>query len=120
MREENEADGLEDQEMTVQETIKQLKCDMELITFNPNNGEVIPVECLNDLNRATYEADKMAISALEKQIPKKPSYEGDGYADGKMVYDTWICPCCATRYEVDYDEYDYCPECGQRIDWSEI
>ena len=106
--------------MTVQEAIEQLKCDMELITFNPINGETIPVECLNDLSRAAYEADKIAISALEKQIPKKPSYEGDGYADGEMVYDTWICPCCDTRYEVDYDEYDYCPECGQGIDWSDI
>ena len=22
--------------------------------------------------------------------------------------------------EVDYDEYDYCPNCGQRIDWAEV
>ena len=30
------------------------------------------------------------------------------------------CPFCGSRaYEVDYDEYDYCPNCGQRIDWSE-
>lgn len=21
--------------------------------------------------------------------------------------------------EVDYDEYDFCPNCGQAIDWSE-
>lgn len=52
--------------MTEQEAIEQLKCDMGLITFNPDNGENISVECLNDLNRATYEADKIAISALEE------------------------------------------------------
>nr|DAF27526.1 MAG TPA: DNA REPAIR HELICASE RAD25, SSL2, PRE-INITIATION COMPLEX, RNA POLYMERASE.0A [Caudoviricetes sp.] len=23
------------------------------------------------------------------------------------------------RYEVDYDDYDYCPNCGQRIDWRD-
>ena len=28
--------------------------------------------------------------AVEKQKAKKPDYEGDGYADGHMVYDTWI------------------------------
>ena len=39
--------------------------------------------------------------------------------DGNLVYDTWICPCCEKHYEVDYEEYDYCPFCGQRIDWSE-
>lgn len=62
----------------------------------------------------------MAIQALEKQIPKKPTYEGDGYApDGTFIYDTWICPCCDERYEVDYDDYAYCPNCGQKIDWSD-
>lgn len=58
-------------------------------------------------------------AAVEKEKPKKPDYEGDGYADGHMVYDTWVCPCCETRYEVDYDDYKYCPNCGQAIDWSE-
>ena len=62
----------------------------------------------------------MAIKALEKWTPKKPTYEGDGYApDGTLVYDTWICPCCNKRYEVDYDDYDYCPDCGQKLDWSD-
>ena len=65
------------------------------------------------------EALGMAIQALEKQISKKPTYEGDGYADGHLVYDTWICPCCEKRYEVDYDNYDYCPNCGQKLDWSD-
>ena len=65
------------------------------------------------------EACKMAIKALEKHIPRKPDLEGDGYADWHLVYDTWICPCCEKHYEVDYDDYDYCPNCGQAIDWSE-
>lgn len=25
-----------------------------------------------------------------------------------------------TAYELDYDKYEYCPNCGQRIDWSDI
>lgn len=51
----------------------------------------------------------------ERDTEKIPDYEGDGYADGHMVYDTWICPNCGERYEVDYDVYDFCPRCGQRI-----
>ena len=51
--------------------------------------------------------------AVGKQKPKMPDYEGDGYADGEMVYDTWICPNCGKKYEVDYDDYKYCPNCGQ-------
>ena len=58
-------------------------------------------------------------AAVEKQTAKKPDYEGDGYSDGQLVYDTWICPCCGQHYEVDYDRYDYCPDCGQHIDWSD-
>ena len=54
--------------------------------------------------------------AVAKQKPKVPDYEGDGYADGYMVYDTWICPNCGKKYEVDYDDYKHCPECGQAID----
>ena len=66
-----------------------------------------------------HEAVSVAIEALEKQIPKKPDYEGDGYWNGELVYDTWICPHCEKKYEVDYEEYDFCPNCGQAIDWSE-
>lgn len=58
--------------------------------------------------------------AKEKQIPQTPCIEGDGYADGHLVYDTWICPNCEEHYEIDYDDYDYCPKCGQAINKSVI
>lgn len=58
-------------------------------------------------------------AAMKKQTAKKPDYEGDGYSDGQLVYDTWICPSCGKRYEVFYDDYDYCPNCGQHIDWRD-
>lgn len=61
---------------------------------------------------------KSLLEAGEKQKAKRPDYEGDGYSDGHLVYDTWICPCCGKHYEVDYDDYDFCPACGQHIDWS--
>lgn len=61
----------------------------------------------------------LAFHAIEKQIPKKPDYEGGGYGyDGEIIYDTWICPTCGEHYEMDYAEYDFCPNCGQAIDWS--
>lgn len=62
---------------------------------------------------------KSLLEAGEKQKAKKPDYEGDGYSDGHLVYDTWICPCCGKHYEIDYDDYDFCPACGQCIDWSD-
>lgn len=63
---------------------------------------------------------KAAIEALEKRIPQKPMLEGDGYWNGKPVYDTWICPSCGESYEVEFEKYDYCPKCGQAIDFSEV
>ena len=51
-------------------------------------------EYLTDMKICDGEEMDIAINALEKQIPKKPNIEGDGYAYGQLVYDTWICPCC--------------------------
>lgn len=62
----------------------------------------------------------ISIKALEKQIPKVPCYSGDGYYAGEIVIDTWECPCCGKQYEVDYDDYDYCPNCGQHINHSTL
>ena len=109
VKEQKEWENQEDQlrrcrGMTEQEAIEILTLNDELKKKFPNLKEVYEV----------------AVKALEKQIPKKPNYEGDGYADGELVYDTWICPNCEKHYEVDYDDYDYCPNCGQALDWSEI
>ena len=60
----------------------------------------------------------VAIKALEKQIAKEPRLEGDGYADGHMVYDTWICPNCDEHYEMEFEQHMHCPVCGQKIKWD--
>ena len=92
--------------MTAQEAIKDIR--RQLAEIESEDADVtISIESL-----------RMGIKALKKQIPKKPNLEGDGYWNGQLVYDTWICPCCEKGYEVDYEEYDYCPNCGQKIDWG--
>ena len=56
---------------------------------------------------------------VDKATPKELDYEGDGYYNGQLVYDTAICRSCGRQFEVDYDEhYKYCPECGQALKWS--
>lgn len=92
------------------ETVKKLS-NRNMTTEVLENYMQFEDECVK--KGFTFES---VIEAREKQIAKKPYYEGDGYADGQLVYDTWICPCCDKRYEVDYDDYDYCPNCGQKID----
>ena len=60
----------------------------------------------------------VAISSLKKDIATHPDIEGDGYADGHIVYDTWICPTCRRDYEMECQKYERCPHCGQLIDWD--
>ena len=64
------------------------------------------------------EAFRVAIKALEKQIPKKPvNYDKHYYK----------CPCCSEDLEIDndmlfvYDEEPpkFCIKCGQKLDWSD-
>ena len=57
-------------------------------------------------------------SIVKKEIPQKPDFVSDGYAYGFPVYDTWICPSCGTIYDIYSSDYDYCPNCGQRIEWD--
>lgn len=70
-------------------------------------------ECLWDgkCNEDCPECNAMevAISAIEKQIPKKPDLDGGIY-----------CPCCLHEFKENYDTTSYCPNCGQAIDWSDV
>ncbi len=58
--------------------------------------------------------------AMEKQKKKISDIWGDGYSEGKMIYDTYECPNCGKNYEIDCQKYDYCPACGQAIDLSDL
>ena len=89
--------------MTNQEAINDLKVILSEIT-----------ECEESICYVTdidAEPLRLAIKALEKQIPKKPVY---GAANIK-------CPNCGATllYYFHSFKIDYCNECGQRLDWSE-
>lgn len=69
---------------------------------------------------------ELAISALEKQIPKKPIEEEKQYSEDYGFNSDILCPVC-NNYIGYYTEamckpeyMQYCNECGQRIDddWS--
>lgn len=59
----------------------------------------------------------LAISALEKQVPKKPT----NITELRNVLNLntinyGICPSC--KNEVNDDNNTYCHHCGQKIDWE--
>jgi hypothetical protein len=51
------------------------------------------------------------ISALEKQIPKKPLIPWDSMTG------TYYCPNCIEG--IIFDRKNYCCDCGQALDWSD-
>ena len=59
-------------------------------------------------------AMKLAVEALEKQIPKKPLYENT--YDDCVVYS---CPECKDEKLILSGD-NYCATCGQALDWSDI
>ncbi len=87
-----------------------------------NYQEALEIMCHRCVNHEACQGTgctpKKDIKKLvDKATPKKPFYEADGYDEnGELIYDTWICPNCNHYYEVDYDDYDYCPNCGQRLE----
>jgi hypothetical protein len=65
--------------------------------------------------------EPMLNKLKEQDEPKAVRYEGDGYADGAMVYDMALCPNCEHVFEEDSEnwECDFCPNCGQKLRWEE-
>ena len=92
--------------MNKQEAIKVLAMENDLMQFNPNTGEDRPIEFQSKDNQDLYQANLLAITALEHQLPKKPTGTGIPY-----------CPHCNKVFVTSND--DYCHRCGGRIDWSD-
>lgn len=63
--------------------------------------------------------------AMEKQRVKKPYIEIEKATGLHEDYECYECPNCDSFLGVVSDcrdehyRYDYCPNCGQHIDWSE-
>ena len=102
----------------IERAIEVLKMDNDLMEFDPNTGEERPIESQNELNQCAYKANLLAISALEKQIPKKP--RAKHYEDEREpAYIKYKCPNgCGSRYRLLDNVEKYCMNCGQAIDWS--
>jgi len=85
--------------VTITELLKQLKSVFNIVnTFLKDKG--LPAD--NELYDAIYKI-------VKKEDPLKPMYD--------KQEETYYCPCC--KKDFGYDNYDYCPDCGQHINWSE-
>lgn len=111
--------------MTEQEAVEEIK--KKHCTENQNCTD----SCMHGSEHCAY---SMAVNALEKQIAKKVAippcnacvdklcdYDCEHF--GKEWIDNFRCPTCDSEKvrESEYRiRYDYCPNCGQKLDWSEV
>ena len=103
--------------MTSSEAIKILKKDS---CYECSQGTDSPLNCEYGECRVS-KATRVAIRALEKQIPKKPIMK-QYFED---LEDEYLC--CPTCGEILTDRipddnktfYFHCMNCGQKFDWSD-
>lgn len=80
-------------------------------------------------SRAYFEKYKLhPVSVIQtlvdKEIPQNPIYK----FIKKHYEHMWFCPKCMDKIrtiiyqdvEEDTGELNYCPECGQKLDWSDV
>lgn len=73
---------------------------------------------------STYEDADRIIKALEKQIPKI-RYNPDDEQNGHFYLVNGYMTCMETGKDIRYPlssfgDLDFCPRCGQRLDFSEV
>lgn len=91
--------------MTESEAIK--ICNTIVLASSLSSPHGIP---LNTTKEELIEAMKIAIQALEKQIPKKALNKKDALFAN--------CPNCG-RVQNSVWNKTYCGDCGKKLDWSD-
>ena len=90
----------------------------EIEYYNGFKGKEACIEAIED-------ACRLAIEALENQVPKRTTYIhlNTRYTHwGRVRHDQFrCCNCGLTKEFVDghASQYKFCPQCGLEIDWSE-
>ena len=94
--------------MTESEAIKEVRFNMSTIGLSDKAAKRV------------VEARNVAIKALEKQIPKKPTpidYEKyiDVIDNARLLRGAYWCPNCKRVVKSG----SFCNDCGQKLDWSD-
>lgn len=78
---------------------------------------------LTRLERAYAEIREMPAADVAEVVHGQWQGEGDGYADGALVYDVWVCSNCGHYIDDGTDDPEclpnYCPNCGAKMDGGE-
>lgn len=94
---------------------KKISSQRALVILELHNADLL----FNTLPKGYNNALEKAKEVLKRDVPNDVIYEGDGYADGYMVYDMARCPNCDYLFDEDDGKWmsGFCPTCGQRLKW---
>lgn len=85
--------------------------------FNYENKNLYGYMDEKALEEPRYIYQKLAIQALEKQIPMKPLEIKERHNfSGDVIYKDGYCPDCKNEIT---SSYRFCTLCGQKLDWSD-
>lgn len=96
--------------MTIEEARKVLDGELLVLTLENNVAREAQKKRLNE----KFAALNMAVGAIDKQIPKKPI---GGFDFANNEYEI-CCQCSAIVQDGEW-RANYCPDCGQALDWSD-
>lgn len=101
--------------MTNEEAIKTIEAlkNLEKAYRNSDSDSIFSVTLKPYV---TLEDLRNAISALDKQIPKKPLNVANSIED--LRFD-WTCPSCKRQFIGASYCVNHCVDCGQKLDWTE-
>lgn len=94
---------------------------MRLTKRNPETGEYeyMAIARTQEENNARRKAVLQRLGEFEDRAEGVWIGEGDGYADGELVYDVWHCSECNYCIDDGTDDADllpnYCPNCGAKM-----
>ena len=85
--------------------------DMHWAAINIKHPEIY----IDSTKEELSEALKQLREIVERDTPKKGVRKIDEIYGSEDCY----CPCCDAYLEPPYELSNFCPDCGQRLDWSE-
>lgn len=100
---------------------KCLVCGKPFDTVKTGRYKYCSEKCAKSRNNNTYLKPLKDLSTFRFTEPMQVELEGDGYADGELVFDYGKCPNCGWEFEdgdKDWEE-PYCCHCGQKLHWFE-
>ena len=84
------------------------------------NVERVFMNLLDIASEEYIDSFEIMVEAMKKQMPMKPVIEQGApsyYGGAWICRDYYACPKCGEEAGRGDDKANYCPQCGQAIDW---